>query len=273
MKCVNCEAEVVPDRDHPNRWIDVATNQSYCKGIRHQPVEASTAEPPPFRVVARARTFNELFVLLENEKGQYVFNQLLDDADAYAVFSEVPFDSKIASAVSDFVFSQLEAAATPSLSEAEAEKPGWIGRRRSIREFNRGLSRAIEIVNEQKANCQRLYDEYKTSDDANESAYAEHELSQSLHLFTELAKLLEKAKEDLNYNKREAAALQSASPQQPSGWRPIAEAPRGTSVLLGAEGCEIVGTGYAEFADTLCTEGHEPTCWQPLPEPPSGKEK
>ena len=52
-------------------------------------------------------------------------------------------------------------------------------------------------------------------------------------------------------------------------WQPIETAPKGTvSVLLGAVGCDIVETGYAEFGDTLCTDNHAPTHWRPLPPAP-----
>lgn len=81
-------------------------------------------------------------------------------------------------------------------------KPRWVGRRTSIREFNRGIAKSIEIVNEQKDNFQRLYNEYRDSDDANEHAYAQHELAQSLYLLTGLTEMLQRAQEDLNYDKR-----------------------------------------------------------------------
>lgn len=68
---------------------------------------------------------------------------------------------------------------------------------------------------------------------------------------------------------KEHASESSESPLDAPGWRPIETAPRGTvPVLLGAVGCEILGMGYAEFAGTLCTDGHAPTHWMPLPSPP-----
>lgn len=51
-------------------------------------------------------------------------------------------------------------------------------------------------------------------------------------------------------------------------WQPISTAPKAVAVLLASEKCEIVETGYAECIDTLCTEGHKPTRWMPLPDPP-----
>lgn len=52
-------------------------------------------------------------------------------------------------------------------------------------------------------------------------------------------------------------------------WQDISSAPKETTVLLGAEGCELVETGYAEFIEYLCTDRHRPTRWKPLPPAPT----
>lgn len=63
--------------------------------------------------------------------------------------------------------------------------------------------------------------------------------------------------------------ITASQPTPVEGWQPIASAPKGAvSVLLGSVDCEIVETGYAEFTESLCTEGHKPNRWQPLPAPP-----
>ncbi len=59
-------------------------------------------------------------------------------------------------------------------------------------------------------------------------------------------------------------------------WRPIESAPKGcVSVLLGSMECTEIEMGYADFKgkDALCTEGHMPTHYQPLPTPPCKRER
>lgn len=49
---------------------------------------SNPTDVPPLTIVGQAIANGDLFVLLEDSHGQYVFTQRLDDADQWAVFSE-----------------------------------------------------------------------------------------------------------------------------------------------------------------------------------------
>jgi len=100
-------------------------------------------------------------------------------------------------------------------------------------------------------------------------------MNKSEELAQKIAKAIADA-DSITIMEMEAVILPLLEPYLKGEWQPIGTAPKGTTeppVLLGSVECEIVSTGYADFIDNLCTDGHEPTHWMPLPDPPKESSK
>lgn len=90
-------------------------------------------------VTAKAQSDGLVFLLIEDIKGQYVFTQHLDDANAWAVFSETGSASITERKVGPFAIAHLLAAATSpaSVAGAKADPPD---------RYAEGLKDAIKVV-------------------------------------------------------------------------------------------------------------------------------